>query len=134
MQYEKFAPIKAKHDKPFVTNTRIYSCILIDNAISHRWRGRYNEDTDLSLRVLKDGLCTILFYAFLAEKRATMSMGGGNTDELYQGDGRLEMARSLQRQHPDVVKITRKWGRWQHQVDYRPFKANKLTPPSLPAW
>ena len=126
MQYEKFAPIKAKHDKPFVTNTRIYSCILIDNAISHRWRGRYNEDTDLSLRVLKDGLCTILFYAFLAEKRATMSMGGGNTDELYQGDGRLEMARSLQRQHPDVVKITRKWGRWQHQVDYRPFKANKL--------
>jgi hypothetical protein len=36
------------------------------------------------------------------------------------------MAQSLQRQHPDVVKITRKWGRWQHQVDYRPFKKNRL--------
>jgi hypothetical protein len=71
-----------------------------------------------------------LFYAFLAEKRATMSMRGGNTDELYRRDdkfdGRLEMARSLQRQHPDVVKITRKWGRWQHQVNYKPFKNNKL--------
>lgn len=130
MQYEKFAPIKQKHEQPFVLNTRVYSCILLDNKIKHRWRGRYNEDTDLSLRILKDGYCTVLFYAFLAEKRATMMMRGGNTDELYRQDatfdGRLEMARSLQRQHPDVVKITRKWGRWQHQVDYRPFKGNKL--------
>jgi len=115
-------------DKPFLLNTRIYSCILIQNNIPYRWRGRYNEDTDLSLRVLKDGWCTILFYAFLAEKKATMKMKGGNTDELYQGDGRLKMAQSLQRQHPRLVKIVRKWGRWQHQVDYRPFKRNRLIP------
>jgi len=76
--------------------------------------------------VLKDGWCTILFLAFLADKMTTMTMKGGNTDELYQGDGRLKMAQSLQKQHPDVVKITRKWGRWQHQVDYRPFKKNRL--------
>jgi hypothetical protein len=57
-----------------------------------------------------------------------MVMKGGNTDDLYQGDGRLKMAQSLQEQHPDVVKITKKWGRWQHQVDYRPFKANKFIP------
>jgi hypothetical protein len=25
-----------------------------------------------------------------------------------------------------LVKIVRKWGRWQHQVDYRPFKKNRL--------
>lgn len=36
------------------------------------------------------------------------------------------LAQSLQCQHPDVVTITRKWNRWQHQVDYRPFKGNKL--------
>lgn len=126
MQYAMFAPVKAKHEKPFVLNTRVYSCILIKNDIPYRWRGRYNEDTDLSLRVLKDGWCTILFYAFLAEKQATMRMKGGNTDELYKGDGRLEMAKSLQQQHPDVVKIVRKWGRWQHQVDYRPFQHNPL--------
>jgi hypothetical protein len=111
---------------PLYINTRIYSCILIDNYLPHRWRGRYNEDTDLSLRVLKDGLCTILFNTFLARKQPTMSMRGGNTKELYQGDGRLLMAESLKEQHPDAVTITRKWGRWQHQVNYKPFRTNKL--------
>jgi len=129
MQYRGFTEERAKHN-PVILNTRIYSCILILNSIPYRWRGRYNEDTDLSLRVLKDGWCTALFYAFFADKVSTMTVSGGNTDELYrqddQFDGRLEMAKSLQRQHPDVVKITRKWGRWQHQVDYRPFKANRL--------
>jgi len=127
MHYRFFAPSKQRRP-PFILNRRIYSCLLIENEIPHRWRGRYNEDTDLSLRVLKDGWCTMLFYAFLADKTATMKMKGGNTDELYQGDGRLKMAQSLQRQHPDVVKIGRRWGRWQHVVDYRPFKGNKLIP------
>jgi hypothetical protein len=111
---------------PFILNTRIYSCILIDNSLPHRWRGRYNEDTDLSLRVLKDGFCTVLFNAFLAMKATTMSMKGGNTDELYQGDGRLKMAQSLYHQHPDVVTVTQKWGRWQHHVNYKIFNKNKL--------
>jgi TET-Associated Glycosyltransferase len=124
-QYWMFIP---KRDKvpPFRLNTRIYSCILIKNDLPYRWRGRYNEDTDLSLRALKDGWCTILFYAFFCEKMATMTMKGGNTQELYRDDGRLKMAESLVEQHPDVAKITRKWGRWQHQVDYRPFKKNRL--------
>ena len=129
MQYFMFASQKTKME-PFYLNTRIYSCILIRNDIPYRWRGRYNEDTDLSLRVLKDGWCTVLFNAFLARKQQTMTAKGGNTEELYrlngQADGRLLMAQSLQQQHPDVVKITRKWGRWQHQVDYRPFKKNRL--------
>jgi hypothetical protein len=127
MQYEMFVPRKMKHP-PFVLNTRIYSCILIKNDLPYRWRGRYNEDTDLSLRALKDGWCTVLFYAFLADKIATMTMRGGNTEELYQDDGRYQMAYSLQQQHPDVVKIAQKWGRWQHQVNYRPFRHNRLRP------
>ena len=131
MQYFMFA-VQRTGDRlpPCYFNTRVYSCILLANQYSYRWRGRYNEDTDLSLRFLKDGYCTILFNAFLAEKMVTMTMKGGNTDQLYQQDkkfdGRLEMARSLQRQHPDIVTITRKWDRWQHQVDYRKFKKNKL--------
>lgn len=55
-----------------------------------------------------------------------MTMKGGNTDELYRGDGRLKMAQSLQKQHPDLVTVTRKFGRWQHQVDYRRFRNNRL--------
>jgi hypothetical protein len=125
MEYEMFVPRKIKVS-PFRLNTRIYSCILIQNNIPYRWRGKYNEDTDLSIRVLKDGWCTVLFQAFLADKMATMRMRGGNTDELYKKDGRLEMAKSLQLQHPDVSKITWKWGRWQHSVNYKLFQRNKL--------
>jgi hypothetical protein len=123
--YHMFASRKTKMP-PFLRNRRIYSCILIKNSIPYRWRGRYNEDTDLSLRVLKDGWCTILFFAFLAGKLPTMSVKGGNTEELYKEDGRLKMAESLREQHPDVTTITWKWGRWQHQVDYSGFKRNAL--------
>jgi hypothetical protein len=128
-QYDFFMPKRKAHRNPLILNTRVYSFILIKNNIPYRWRGRYNEDTDLSLCALKDGWCTALFQVFLQKKAATMTMKGGNTDELYrqdeQFDGRLEMAKSLQEQHPDVTMITRKWGRWQHQVDYRPFKNNR---------
>lgn len=125
MQYAMFVP-RRRIWPSILINTRIYSIILIDNSLPYRWRGRYNEDTDLSLRCLKDKLCTVLFNAFPADKQATMRMKGGNTDDLYQGDGRLRMAQSLQEQHPDCVKIHFKWGRWQHLVDYSAFKANKL--------
>ncbi len=124
-QYTMFAPRRQKWPA-FLLNTRIYSCILVKNDIPYRWRGRYNEDTDLSLRVLKDGWCTVLFLAFLARKIQTMTLKGGNTDELYAGDGRLKMAQSLRDQHSDVARVTWKWGRWQHHVDYRPFKKNHL--------
>jgi hypothetical protein len=125
MQYFMFAPRKSEIP-PFALNTRIYSCILIKNDIPYRWRGRYNEDTDLSIRALKDGWCTVLFNAFLAFKQTTMTMAGGNTDELYKDDGRKKMAESLQQQHPDLVKIVWKWGRWQHHVHYKVFKDNRL--------
>lgn len=128
LQYRGFADDKTPNLAPYRLNTRVYSCILINHAIPFRWRGRYNEDTDLSLRVLKQGWVTVLFHSYLIDKVTTMRMSGGNTDELYAGNGRLKMAESLQVQHPDVVTITEKWGRPQHHVDYLPFKENKLIP------
>jgi len=111
----------------YYLNTRIYSCILIKNDLPYRWRGKFNEDTDLSLRALKDGWCTILFNAFLIGKVTTMRMKGGNTNEVYsETNNRKEFAESLQDQHPDVVKVTWKFNRWHHQVNYKPFKKNKL--------
>lgn len=132
MQYTCFGAetLTKRITKPFRLNTRIYSCILNLNKLPFRWRGRYNEDTDLSLRCLKAGWCTMLVIAYLCNKVATMTMKGGNTDTLYRladgRDGRLEMARSLVTQHPDVTRIYKRWGRWQHLVDYKPFQANKL--------
>lgn len=126
MNYYSFCK-KTDAVPPFYLNTRIYSCILLETSRTERWRGRYNEDTDLSLRFLKQGFCTILFNAFLCGKVTTMRMRGGNTDEIYADTNqRREFAESLADQHPDVAKVTFKFGRWHHQVDYRPFKRNRL--------
>jgi hypothetical protein len=112
---------------PYYLNTRIYSCILIRNDTGYMWRGRYNEDTDLSLRALKDGWCTVLFNAFLIGKVTTMRMKGGNTDEVYADtDNRREFAESLRDQHPELVTVTWKFNRWHHQVNYKPFKKNTM--------
>lgn len=111
--------------EPFCINTRIYSCNLIRNDVPFRWRGRYNEDTILSLDMLKKGWCTIQFYTFLQGKIGTQTMKGGNTDELYKG-GTKEKSEMLVREHPDVSKIVWKYKRWHHFVDYTPFKKTKL--------
>jgi len=121
-----FFMVASSYRPAYYLNTRIYSCILIKNSIPQRWRGRYNEDTDLSIRVLQSGQCTILFNAFLAGKTPTGIDDGGNADELYQDDGRLQMAESLVEQHPGIVTVTQKWGRPQHQVFYSHFKKNRL--------
>jgi len=128
MQYEMFVPRKRKH-KPYTLNTRVYSNMLIKADSGYRNELFYNDDTDLCLRILKDGNCTLQFYAFLANKIATMTVKGGMTDyykKTKQGDGRLLMAQALMEKHPDVTQIVRKWGRWQHQVDYSKFRNNKL--------
>jgi len=111
---------------PFVLNTRIYSCLLIQNDIPYRWRGRYNEDTDLCLRILKDGFCTVQFNAFLAGKVTTQRMAGGNTKEFYALEGTLNKSKMLEDLHPDVAKVVWRFNRWHHSVDYSQFKKNKL--------
>lgn len=113
MNYTCFAIRKIP---PFVQNVHVYSTLLIDNKLIYRWRGRYNEDTDLCLQVLSGGFCTVLTNQFLIDKMATMKMKGGNADELYKGDGRLKMARALERMWPRVVKTGRRFERPQHIV------------------
>ena len=54
-------------------------------------------------------------------------MKGGNTDNVYHDtDNRREFAESLREQHPDVVEVVWRYERWHHQVNYKPFKDNKL--------
>jgi hypothetical protein len=126
LQYRFFVAPNQKYP-PFVLNTRIYSCNLIRNDCKHRWRGKYNEDTILSLDILKDGDCTILFNFFLQGKCATLTVKGGNTTEIYDGGDRtLEKSQMLEDVHGDVARVVWRFGRWHHYVDYSPFKNNKL--------
>jgi hypothetical protein len=119
--YWMFTPSRSKLP-PYLINTRIYSCNLIRNDLPYRWRGRYNEDTDLSLRMLKDGWATVQFYAFLQYKLTTQTLKGGNTEAFYAEEGTLPKSKMLVKMHPDVTKLVWKFGRWHHYVDYKPFK------------
>lgn len=124
--YFKFAVDNSSRMKPFILNTRIYSCNFIRNDIPYRWRGRYNEDTDLSLRVLKDGWCTVQFNAILQDKITTQKVRGGNNADFYQKEGTLPKSQLLAKMHPDVCKVVWKFHRWHHEVNYKPFRNNKL--------
>lgn len=125
MQYEMFVPRRRKCP-PYILNTRVYSNMLIMTASNYFYKLFYNDDTDLCLRILKDGNCTLQFCCFLADKITTMITRGGNTDYYKRTNDRLEFAKQLQQAHPDVVKVVRKYGRWHHQVDYGPFRGNRL--------
>lgn len=104
---------------PFYLNARCYTDFLISNRIPNRWRGRYNEDTDMTLQVLADGHCTMLINAFAIETPATLTASGGQMSSAagsYQGDGRLLMARELERRWPGIVTTKRRFHRPQHVI------------------
>jgi len=133
MNYFMFYPAR-QAKSPITFNTRIYSCILIDHSlkekVNERWRGKYNEDTDLSLRILKAGYSTALFNAFLCGKETTLSSKGGNTDTIYDKGAKeslLAKAQSLVNQHPDVASVVKRYKRGiHHEVNYNKFNDNDL--------
>lgn len=128
--YTMFAVTTNTMLRPVTLNTRIYSSILLSNDIypEMQWRGKYNEDTDLSLRILKAGYPTVLFNCVLADKKQTLTQKGGNTDSIYaEENALLKKAESLHIQHPDEARVTHRFGRTHHYVDYSPFKDLKPT-------
>ena len=147
----KFFHVAKSKQYPFKLNTRIYSCLLIDNDCPYRWRGRYNEDTILSLDVLKDHkkhkthlelnaknddgsfktsrrerLTTVEFVAFLQDKLNTQVQKGGNTKEFYSSEGTAAKSMMLAETHPDVAKTEDMFGRAHHKADYTLFRENWL--------
>ena len=124
----------------YVANTRIYSCLLIDNDCPHRWRERYNEDTILALDVLSDEneFATIQFNAFLQGKMGTQVLKGGNTEVFYHAEGEdfdenyynatgtVRKSVNLQLMYPDITKVVTRANRVHHEVDYSGFKNNQL--------
>lgn len=138
-------------------NGRIYSCLLISNHFAFHfpdnpdnkfvWRERYNEDTILTLNVLKNNACTLLFNAFLQGKIATQTKKGGNTEVFYDPDGNQlsdsadsdlrdsgkynpfstsPKTLALKRAYPDVVREVLRYGRHHHDVDYAEYGTAEL--------
>ncbi len=128
--YKLFIPRKAKC-APLIFNTRIYSCNLIRNDVPFKWRGRYNEDTILSLDMLKCGWCTVLFNLLLQNKTPTQVIKGGNTATFYENEGTYMKSKMLKDVYPDLTDLKIKFHRWHHQTNYAPFKQIKLIPEDI---
>jgi len=76
--------------------------------------------------MLKDYWCTVLFNAFLQGKTPTQQVRGGNTDDFYIKEGTLPKSQMQVKLHPDVSRLTWRFGRWHHYVDYSLFKRQHL--------
>ena len=115
--------VTSSTSKPFYINTHAYSAMLMKNNMPYRWRLKYNEDVDLCLQVLHNGLCTILFNAFVVDKTSTTAkMKGGNQDELYKGNAfekKVLKARSLEEIWPQYAETKMVWNRPHHFVSWR---------------
>lgn len=125
-EYRFFAGGARRAKPPYRLNTRIYSCILNRNDVPYRWRGRYNEDTILSLDMMRGGWCTVLFQCFLQNKAATQTVKGGNTEDFYASEGTLPKSKMLVDEYPEISRLVYRYGRWHHEVDYDVFKRNVL--------
>ncbi len=124
LQY-RFFPAEKSPQPPFILNTRIYSCQLMSTEEKYVYRGRYNEDTIISLDVLKDGNCTMDFNIALIEKEATQKLGGGNTEEFYAGEGTLPKSLMLKVVYPEDTKLSEIFSRDHHSVNYKKYYGNK---------
>lgn len=116
LNYDTF--VTDRPPAPFNLNGKIYSASLINNRMPFTWRLIYNDDTDICLQVLANGMATVCFNVYMIQKIRTMVVKGGNTDDLYRGDGRVKMARMLERQWPYVVTTDRRYDRPQHVVSH----------------
>ena len=128
MNYSKFVARKASY-APYIKGTRMYSMILIKNDLPYRWRGRYNEDTIISLDLLSHGIATIQFNYVQGDKMTTQTLKGGNSEVFYFSEGTLPKSIMLEDEYPDVAKLEYKFKRWHHHVNYKqfPFIPGNLT-------
>jgi len=136
-QYKSFVPAIDTGRQQFIVNTRAYSCILInsellDQRLKERWRGRSNDDTDLTLRVLSTGdICTVNFNSLLSGKQTSGSMKGG-MEKIYEGhshDGYKKKFDELKSNWGDIVTLTNKRhkdGRPHHIIQYTKHFTQKL--------
>jgi len=108
-------------------NTRLYCAVLYRNDLNEygiKWRRGLNDDTIVSLDILKTGYwCTMENRAVGIQKIGTSRKGrmsGGMTDFYAQG-GFIKKSAELVRIHPDCATTVVKFNRVHHVVDFSKF-------------
>ena len=114
--------------KELMLNTRLYCCTLYRNDLNQsgiKWRRGLNDDTIVSLDILKTGYwCTAESRVVGIRKTGTSRksrMSGGMTDFYAQG-GFIKKSAELVRTHPDCSRTVVKFNRVHHVVDFSGFK------------
>ena len=112
-----------------VINRRCYSALLINTAIPTQWRGRYNEDTIMSIDCLINGFCTLQSPILLKQKQSTRDAKGGNhalgngkddlKNQVYSDAVNYEFSSSLKSQmlvavYPQYCYLKYRVGRIHH--------------------
>lgn len=122
---------------PVVLNTRLYCATLYRNDLADygiRWRRGLNDDTIVSLDILKTGYwCTAQSY-LLGIKKVGTSRGGrikGGMTDFYAEGGFVRKSAELVRLHPDVCRTTERFGRVHHYCNYKQF-TQQLIPAYTP--
>lgn len=132
--------------RPIVrSNTKVYSSILINNDLRTKlgdgdgWRGKYNEDIDLCIRTIENGLCTMINELFIINKMSTSTVKGGNSD-IYSGDGFLQKLHQLRESFPEywdkkIIKSSNKLkGHIHHDIVWEKINGSNITPQYSDDW
>ena len=120
LSYKSMCPAIDTNHTPVILNTHVYSCILLSNEPNEEcyWRGRYNEDVDLSIRILKTGTPTIKLNTFLCDKLETGSCKGGN-EEIYSKGLVSSMEEGMKKKYDYIYNLHPQY------IGNRPLKRNK---------
>lgn len=125
-QYSSFVP-EIDMKQKVLYGTRVFSSMLISRDIpklnddNDIWRGKFNEDVDLSIRLLSQGFPTANFCNITSMKCSTGSCKGGNTDGIYKQDcgdkrgGKIKTDEIVER-WPDYVREVKRFGRTHHDI------------------
>lgn len=121
-------------------NRRCYSALLINTAIPTQWRGRYNEDTIMSIDCLINGFCTVQTPILLKIKQSTRDAKGGNhsigkgkddlKNQVYSDGIDYEFSSSLKSQllvavYPQYCYLKYRVGRIHHGYNDEAWKSFK---------
>ena len=132
-EYKMWVPCREAWPRPFRYNHRVMSCQLLRTAAAAplRWRFRYNDDIDFTIRLLEAGWCTINYIAFVQAKQGTQHVPGGSSTTIYAG-GTYAKTETLVRAHPRIVNRVLRWGRPHHMIDWDRWEGQH--PERDPGW
>lgn len=94
-------------NKPYEVNRFAYTCFLMNNSISCRFRKELEEDLDMNLQILTSGLCTVKINLYNFAWASTGARKGGWTELNANNRRKIRMLKTIN-EWPFIPGIARK--------------------------